>query len=190
MRRQLMWTLVVRSFAALMFGALALVWPEVTVEALALLFGAYVLADGLALLTSALRRRGGDMGHRTAHTAGGVLGIAVGVITIAWPGVTALALVSLIGAWAVGAGTAELWAATRFRRELHHEWILFAAGGASVVAGVLVLARPDAGALVVAQVAGVYAMISGLLTLAAAWRLHGTTAAAHRPRRTRHAWHT
>ncbi|KUN41009.1 hypothetical protein AQJ30_03720 [Streptomyces longwoodensis] len=190
MRRQLMWTLVVRSFAALMFGALALVWPEVTVEALALLFGAYVLADGLSLLTSALRRRGGDMGHRTAHAAGGMLGIAVGAVTIAWPGVTALALVSLIGAWAVGAGAAELWAATRFRRELHHEWMLFAAGGASVVAGVLVGARPDAGALVVAQVVGVYAMISGLLTLAAAWRLHGTTAAAHRPRRTRHAWHT
>lgn len=53
-----MWTLVVRSFAALMFGALALVWPEVTVLALALLFGAYALADGLTLLTSALRREG------------------------------------------------------------------------------------------------------------------------------------
>ncbi|MEU3293865.1 DUF308 domain-containing protein [Streptomyces longwoodensis] len=189
MRRQLMWTLVVRSFAALMFGALALVWPEVTVLALALLFGAYALADGLALLTSALHR-GGDVGHRTAHAAGGALGIVIGVITVAWPGITALALVSLIGAWAVGAGAAEIWAAARFRHELHHEWMLFAAGGASVVAGVLVWARPDAGALVIAQVVGVYAMIVGLLTLAAAWRLHGATAAAHRPRPTRHAWHT
>ncbi|NKQ28795.1 HdeD family acid-resistance protein [Streptomyces galbus] len=186
MRRQLMWTLVVRSFAALMFGALALVWPEVTVAALALLFGAYALADGLTLLTSALRREG-DAGHRTAHTAGGVLGIVVGVTAIAWPGVTALALAGLIGAWAVGSGAAEIWAAARFRHELHHEWMLFAAGGASVVAGVLVWARPDAGALGMTQVIGVYAMIAGLLTLAAAWRLHGTTAAVHRPRHTRQA---
>ncbi|MBL1103481.1 HdeD family acid-resistance protein [Streptomyces sp. 5-8] len=185
MRRQLMWTLVLRGSAALLFGIAALVWPGVTVLALALLFGAYALVDGLALLTSAFRKEG-DNGHRLAHAVGGFLGIAAGVITIAWPGVTALALVTLVGAWAVITGIVEVWAAVRFRRELHHEWLLFLAGAASVIAGVLIWTRPDVGAITVAQVIGLYALISGALVLGTAWRLNGTIA-AHSAHHARHA---
>ncbi|MFF9282974.1 HdeD family acid-resistance protein [Streptomyces griseosporeus] len=186
MRQQLKWMLVLRGGAAMLFGILALIWPEVTVLALALLFGAYALVDGVALLVSAFRREGAK-GHRLAHAVGGVLGIAAGLITIAWPGVTALALVTVVGAWAVVTGLAELWAAVHFRRELHHEWLLFVAGAASLLAGVLILARLDVGAVTVAQVIGLYALISGALVLASAWRLHGTTSPARSARR--HARH-
>ncbi|UFR00098.1 HdeD family acid-resistance protein [Streptomyces sp. Go40/10] len=186
MRRQLMWMLVLRGAAALLFGIAALVWPGVTVLALALLFGVYALVDGVALLAGALRKEG-DKGHRLAHAVGGVLGIAAGVITIAWPGVTALALVTLVGAWAVITGISEIWAAVHFRREAHHEWLLFLAGAASVVAGVLLWARPDVGAITVAQIIGIYALISGALALGTARRLHGTTATAHATRHARHA---
>ncbi|WP_318199381.1 HdeD family acid-resistance protein [Streptomyces sp. SCL15-4] len=186
MRRQLTWMLVLRGAAALLFGIVALIWPGVTVLALALLFGVYALVDGVALLASAVRKEGGT-GHRSAHAVGGVLGIVVGVIAIAWPGVTALALISLVGAWAVITGITEIWAAVHFRRELHHEWLLFLAGAASVIAGVLIWARPDVGAITVAQVIGLYALISAALVLATAWRLHGTTAAARPARHARHA---
>ncbi|MEU0336737.1 DUF308 domain-containing protein [Streptomyces sp. NPDC006193] len=186
MRRQLMWMLVLRGAAALSFGAMAVVWPAVTVLALALLFGAYALVDGATLLASAFRREG-DTGHRAAHAVAGAVGVAAGVITIAWPGVTALALVALIGAWAVITGVVEIWAAVRFRRELHHEWALFLAGGASVVAGALVWTRPEAGALTLAQIVGVYALVSGGLALAAARRLHGAGAVARPARHARHA---
>ncbi|MEV5440738.1 HdeD family acid-resistance protein [Streptomyces sp. NPDC052682] len=186
MRRQLMWMLVLRGGAALLFGVIALVWPAVTVVALALLFGAYALLDGVALLVSAVRRKG-DQAHRLAHAAAGVLGIAAGVFTIAWPGVTALGLVVLAGAWSVITGVAELWAAVRFRRELHHEWALFAAGGASVLAGLLLWARPEVGAITIAQIIGVYALLSGGLLLTAARHLHGTTPAARLTHHARHA---
>ncbi|MEW2285126.1 HdeD family acid-resistance protein [Streptomyces sp. NPDC047841] len=186
MRRQLMWMLVARGTAALLFGVVALVWPGVTVLALALLFGVYALADGLALLVSAFRRQG-DAAHRAAHATGGVLGAAAGVVSIAWPGVTVLALAALIGAWAVVTGSAEIWAAVRFRHELHHEWVLFLAGVVSVAAGVLVWVRPDVGALTIAQVIGVYALLSGALVLAAARRLRGTATARQPVRHARHA---
>ncbi|MEV5170576.1 DUF308 domain-containing protein [Streptomyces flaveolus] len=186
MRRQLMWMLVARGAAALLFGVVALVWPGVTVLALALLFGVYALVDGLALLASAFRRRG-DTAHRAAHAIGGVLGIGAGVVGIGWPGVTALALAALIGAWAVVTGIAEIWAAVRFRRELHHEWALFLAGAVSVAVGVLAWARPDVGAITIAQVIGVYALVSGALVLAAARRLRGTATAGRPVRHARHA---
>ncbi|WP_236076518.1 DUF308 domain-containing protein [Streptomyces coffeae] len=77
-------------------------------------------------------------------------------------------------------------ASAGFRRELHHEWVLFLAGTASVVAGALLWARPDVGAITIAQVMGIYALISGALVLAAAWRLHHTTTAAHSAHHARH----
>jgi uncharacterized membrane protein HdeD (DUF308 family) len=179
-----MWMLVLRGVAALSFGIVALLWPGVTVLALALLFGVYALVDGVALLASAVRKEGAKA-HRLAHAVGGVLGIVAGVISIAWPGVTALALITLVGAWAVITGITEIWAAVHFRRELHHEWLLFLAGAASVIAGVLLWARPDVGAITVAQIIGLYALISGALVLGTAWRLHGITTA----RPARHARH-
>ncbi|MEU5084344.1 MULTISPECIES: HdeD family acid-resistance protein [Streptomyces] len=191
LRRQLMGMLVARGSVALLFGVVALVWPGVTALALALLFGLYALGDGLALLTGSCRREG-DAAHRAAHAAGGVLGIAAGLVAIAWPGVTALALGTLIGAWAVTTGVAEIWAAVRFRRELRHEWALFLTGAASVVAGVLLWARPDVGTTVVAQVIGGYALLTGALVLSAAHRLRGEDPAArpaHRAPHARHAHH-
>ncbi|WP_436956140.1 HdeD family acid-resistance protein [Streptomyces sp. SudanB182_2057] len=188
LRRQLMRMLVARGAVALAFGVLALVWPGVTALALALLFGLYALGDGLALLTGSCRREEGGT-HRVAHAAGGVLGLAAGLVAIAWPGVTALALVTLIGAWAVTTGVAEIWAAARFRREPRHQWALLLAGAASVVAGVLLWARPDVGAVAVARVVGCYALVSGASLLAAAHRLRDAAPAARPARGARHAHH-
>ncbi|MFJ8945112.1 HdeD family acid-resistance protein [Streptomyces sp. NPDC102395] len=188
MRHQLTWMLALRGAAALSFAVMALVWPEVTALALALLFGAYALVDGVTWLASALRRDG-DRRHRLIHAVGGLLGVTAGLVSLAWPGVTALALVGLVGTWAVVTGVAEIWAAVRFRRELHHEGVLFLAGAASVIAGILVWARPDAGAVAIAQVTGVCALISGALVLAAAWRLHNDAGAGSPARHARHARH-
>ncbi|MFF9023754.1 HdeD family acid-resistance protein [Streptomyces eurythermus] len=188
LRRQLMGMLVARGSVALLFGVVALVWPAVTAPALALLFGLYALGDGLALLTGSCRREG-DATHRVAHAAGGVLGIAAGLVAVAWPGATARALGTLIGAWAVTTGVAEICAAVRFRREVRHEWALFLAGAASVVAGVLLWARPDAGATAVAEVIGGYALVTGALVLSAAHRLRGTAPAPRPAHHARHAHH-
>jgi uncharacterized membrane protein HdeD (DUF308 family) len=38
----------------------------------------------------------------------GVLGVAAGVLTFIWPGITALALIFFIGAWAVVTGAIEV----------------------------------------------------------------------------------
>ena len=44
------WTLALRGLAAIVFGVVAWIWPDLTVTALVLLFGAYALVDGLAWL--------------------------------------------------------------------------------------------------------------------------------------------
>lgn len=176
--------LAVRGAIAVIFGVLALLWPKATVLALALLFGAYALVDGVGMLVSGIRQPG-DRWQRTAQVLGGLLGVGAAIVTVIWPGVTAFVLVILIGAWAVVTGAMEIWAAIRLRRELTNEWLLAVVGVASVIAGVIILVRPDVGAIAIAQVIGIYALVAGVLMLISAWRLRkapaGTQAQMRRP---------
>ncbi|MGA5895203.1 HdeD family acid-resistance protein [Streptomyces venetus] len=165
--------LAARGVAAVVFGVLTLLWPQLTVPALAWVFGAYALVDGVVLLGTAWRHR---QERRPAATcaAVGALGVAAGLVTALWPGLTALALLVVAGAWAIMTGCLGLWVATRMRHELRHAWWWRASAVVSVAAGALLWLRPEAGAVAIALVLGVYALIAGGLWLAAAWRAYPT----------------
>jgi uncharacterized membrane protein HdeD (DUF308 family) len=173
--RQYGWLIAVRGIIAIVFGFLALLWPGITVLALAVLFGAFALVDGTGMLIGYFRRRVGGR-YRAAHLVAGVAAVVFGVFTLVWPGITVLALTVLIGAWAVVVGMLEIVAATEGRSE----WYVGLIGALSIVAGVLILLRPGIGALAIAQIIGVYAIIIGALRLAETWRLYRSTAGRRR----------
>jgi uncharacterized membrane protein HdeD (DUF308 family) len=162
--------LAVRGLLASLFGVLALAWPGVTVYALVLLFGAYALVDGVGQLVAAARGRD-DRRQRLAQMMGGVLGVGLGLLSLFWPGATAFALAILIGVWAITTGVAEIVAAVRLRRVIRGEVLLGLAGLASVIAGLLIVVRPDVAAVAIAQVIGVYALIYAALLIALALRV-------------------
>jgi uncharacterized membrane protein HdeD (DUF308 family) len=166
-RKTSMWLLALRGVIAIVFGVLAILWPGVTLVALALLFGAYVLVNGVITIVAAFRRQP-DAARRTAMVISGLLGVAAGVIALVWPAITALALVVIVGAWAVVTGMLEIWAATR----LPGQWLPLVVGIATMVIGILVLVRPGIGAVALALTVGVYAIIAGVLMLAESWRIH------------------
>ncbi|MEV6180514.1 DUF308 domain-containing protein [Streptomyces sp. NPDC052015] len=174
--RRTIWVLGARGAIAVLFGGLTLVWPQVTVLALARAFGTYALADGAVLLGAAWRHRGELRPAVVCAAAAGALGIAAGAMTALWPGPTALVLLVMAGAWAVVTGCLELWVATRMRHELRYAWWWRASAAVSVAAGVLLWLRPYAGAMDVALVLGVYALIAGGIWLSAAWREYRTHA--------------
>src|SRR4051812_32809674 len=113
------WAVVLRGVAGVLFGLLALIWPQITLWALVVLFGAYALVDGVITLVTAFggnRERAGS--SRGWLIVEGIAGIVIGILTFVWPGVTALALLWLIAAWALVTGVLEIIAAVRLRREL------------------------------------------------------------------------
>jgi uncharacterized membrane protein HdeD (DUF308 family) len=185
------WLLGVRGVLAVVFGILAVIWPGVTVIALALLFGVFAIVTGLEQLVHAIRPVPGPSnpvtgfadgtGPRVARGVAGFVGLVIGVMAIAWPGVTAVALAILVGVWAVLTGLADLWLATR----QHGGWPLALIGALAIVAGLFIMVRPAAGALAIAWAIGVYAIVSGVLLLLAAYQLihqgsgRGRMAAAH-----------
>jgi uncharacterized membrane protein HdeD (DUF308 family) len=180
--------LAVRGMAAVVFGLLTLLWPSITLTALVLLFGVYALVDGAMILTATLRGEPGTGGERGWLVVEGVAGIAAGLVTFAWPGITALVLLYLIAAWAAFTGAMEIAFAIRLRRTLRHEWLLFMAGVLSLVFAALLAMFPRTGALAITWLIGWYALVIGGLWLALAARLHKLESSMEpRPRPARHA---
>lgn len=164
------WALALRGVIAVLFGVLTWIWPALTLGSLVLLFGAYVLLDGIFSVLAALKA---PQGHQRwwVLLIEGVVGIAVGVLTFLWPGVTGLVLLYLVGAWAILTGVLEIAAAIRLRKHIRGEWFLALSGVASLLFGLLVMVAPIAGALAIALWIGAYAIVFGLLLLALAFRL-------------------
>jgi uncharacterized membrane protein HdeD (DUF308 family) len=164
--------LAVRGVAAVAFGLLTLLWPSLTLTALVLLFGAYVLVSGAIILYAALRGDPVARSDRGWLILEGVVSIIAGVVTFAWPGITALALLYLIAIWAAVTGVLELAIAIRLRRTLPNEWLLVAAGVLSLLFAALLVISPGAGALAITWLIGWYALVVGALLLSLAYRLH------------------
>jgi uncharacterized membrane protein HdeD (DUF308 family) len=161
------WLVALEGVIAIVFGVLAIAWPGLTILVLAVLFAVYVLVHGVVTLARAARR-GMDVPRRVARILIASISIVAGVLALVWPQITALALVFLVGVWAVASGLLEIFAASR----LSAGWWPVVVGIASLLAGVLILVNPRAGAYAIALVIGVYAIIAGILLLAEAWRLH------------------
>lgn len=162
------WTLVLRGLAAVIFGILAFVWPGITFTVLVLFFGAYVLWDGVFALIGAFRSQAG---RRWPLILEGVVGIIAGVLTFLWPGAATLALLLIIGAWAVITGVFEIIAALRLREEIEGEWLLLIGGVLSVLFGIALAIWPAAGLLAVTWIIGAYAILFGILLMVLGFRL-------------------
>ena len=171
------WLLVLRGIFAVLFGVVAFGWPGLTAEALVFVFGAYALANGIFTLGLAIRSASGTPGRGTLLLLG-LLGAAAGILTFVYPGNTALALLWVIAFWAIFTGIVEVAAAIQLRKVLTNEWVLLLSGILSVVFGVLVIARPNAGALSILWLIGTYAILYGIMLLTIAIRLRSLASQA------------
>jgi uncharacterized membrane protein HdeD (DUF308 family) len=166
------WLVVLRGVAAIIFGVLALLNPGAAILGLVLVFGVYALVDGVMAIVSAFYRRQSDA-RWWAVALEGLIGVAVGVLAILWPGITAISLLYLIAAWAIITGIMEMVAAVRLRKEITGEWLLFLAGVLSVIAGIAIAFMPGPGAVAVVWTIAAYALVSGIVMIALGLRLRG-----------------
>src|SRR5215467_8034991 len=166
------WALALRGAAAVLFGLLTFFLPGITLVTLVLLFGAYALVDGLFNVVAFFR----VASHHWAFLIEGVIGLIAGILTFAWPAITAITLLYLIAFWAIFTGVFEIVASIRLRKVIANEWLLLVMGLLSALFGLLILFSPGAGALAIVLWIGVYALIFGIVLLALAFRLR-----AHKP---------
>jgi uncharacterized membrane protein HdeD (DUF308 family) len=104
----------------------------------------------------------------------GILAVIVGIIALAWPGVTVLALVILFAVYAfmaAGLQAARAFSSRNAGPVLGHLLL----GLVDLAAGVIALAWPGPTALVLVLIVGVWAIVAGLVEIAAAFG-HGEAA--------------
>lgn len=173
------WALVLRGLAAIAFGVLAFVWPQITLTALVFLWGAYALVDGAFAIPAGVKSHGENK-RWWVLLLEGILGVAAGLVAFLVPGITALALLILIAAWAMVTGAFEIAAAIQLRKYIKGEWLLALAGVASVLFALALLFNPAAGALALVWLIGAYSIVFGVLLIVLGVRLHSLVRSADR----------
>lgn len=164
------WLVLLRGVVAILFGILAFAWPGLTLLTLVVLYGAFAFADGVLAIGAAIAGKG-PTSARWWLVLSGVLGLAVGAIAFAAPGAVALVLLVFIAAWSIALGVMQIVAAIQLRKEIEHEWLLILSGLVSVGFGAILLFQPVAGALAIVWMIAAYAIVSGIVYIAWAFRL-------------------
>ena len=165
--KRMRWALGLNGALAIAFGLAILIWPNISLYALVLVFGAFSLARGVIGLGSAI---GSPMRQGRGWLAvSSLASIAVGVVVFFWTDMSALALLYVIGAYAIVLGVIAF--AGAFRVPLldgTDRAVLALTGVVSVVFGIVMFAKPGDGALVLLALIAAYALVIGIAELTVA----------------------
>jgi uncharacterized membrane protein HdeD (DUF308 family) len=163
---KLRWALGLNGVLSIAFGVVILVWPGISLFALTILFGAYSLATGVVGLGGALM--GAVKGERAWLVVSSLLGIAVGIIVLVWPDISELALLYVIGAYAVALGILAVVGAFYLPLDGGDTALMVLSGLVSILFGIVIFAKPGDGALVVLALIAAFALINGISELVVA----------------------
>ncbi len=166
------WLFLVRGLIAILYGVLAFIWPGQAWLALVIVFGIFMLLDGIFTLVAGIDfLRFFDRGW--AVVLEGVVGIVIGVATLIWRNQASQVLVYTIAIWAVVTGIFEIVTASRIRFFIPGEWSMILAGILSILFGVLLFVFPGAGQVGLVWAMGFYAIFFGTTQIFFSSRLHG-----------------
>ena len=167
---RLRWALGIQGLLWLAFGVVILVWPGISLHALVIVFGAFSLANGIIMLGAAIAGRVRE--GRGWLALSGVLGIAIGVLVFVWPGISALALLYVIGAYALALGVLAVGGGIWLPLDGGDRALLALTGVVSVLFGIVIFAKPGDGALVLLALIAAFALVRGIteLVVAIGWK--------------------
>lgn len=166
-----MWkSMIVSGIVAIAFAVLILVWPNIGLATLIALFGAFALVSGIATIVGAFSVSL-PSNQRVGLVLQGLLGIAVGVVVFVWPDLSALGLLYAIAIWAIALGIFEIVLAFDLPISGKRALLLGLGGLLSIAFGVIMFAKPGAGAVAVLALIAAFALVSGIMEIAYALEL-------------------
>jgi len=157
---------VLRGVLAIIFGIVALSWPDKTAAVIIWVVGIFAVVDGVVEIVEGIRRRGTGNGTAVLVTMG-VLSLAVGVVLLVWPGKTAIVLTWIVGFWAVVYGLFQTVASLDLRKVPGSGWGWgVVAGLLGIVFGLLVLFNVNAGLVSIVWLLALFAIVWGVMLVA------------------------
>jgi uncharacterized membrane protein HdeD (DUF308 family) len=160
------WALGLTGALSVVYGIVILVWPDISLYSLVILFGAFAFARGVVGLGMAL---GGPIREGRGWLAlSSLAGITVGVLTFFWTDMSALALLYVIGAYAITLGIIAVGGAFWLPLDDADRVVLGLTGFVGILFGIVMFAKPGDGALALLALISAYALITGVAELTAA----------------------
>jgi uncharacterized membrane protein HdeD (DUF308 family) len=155
-------SVALRGVAALAFGVLALTWSAITLHTLVIIFGIFALVDGMLEGYNAMTaKRQEQKWFLTALRS--LIGIVIGIVSLAVPGVTGTVFLALIGIWAILSGVGEIVIAIKLPLSKAGQYLLEFGGLISLIFGIIMLSLVNSQALDQTWLIGIYALVFGVV---------------------------
>ncbi|HEY5144814.1 MAG TPA: HdeD family acid-resistance protein [Solirubrobacteraceae bacterium] len=164
--RSLWWLFLLFGLLTLAAGIIVLVWPSISLQAIAVIIGIFLLIDGVFELIASIAGRG-EQGRGLVAVLG-VISIIAGLILIKKPFGALTAFVVVVGIWFVISGVIRFVGAFA---ESENRGTNIAVGLLDVAAGIIVLVWPHVGLATLAIIIGIVLIVRGIAFTAAGWQI-------------------
>ena len=160
------WAIGLNGVLAIALGVVIIVWPSISLFSLVIVFGIFAVARGVVGLAAAISSPASS--GRGWLIFNSLLSIAVGVVVFWRTDMSALALLYVIGFYAIAIGVMEIVGAYWIPIANSDRVLLALTGAISIVFGVVMFAKPGDGALAVLALIAAYLLIIGLIEVTVA----------------------
>jgi uncharacterized membrane protein HdeD (DUF308 family) len=150
-------------------GVIVLAKPHISLDTLAVVFGIFLLIDGVLEMSWALTRRGEN---RALIGLVGVVTLVVGVVLIRHPTKAVPVIALLLGLWLIVLGVIRL---LRASDQTDRRGPAMFSGLVELVGGIVIVASPHIGVATLALLVGIVFIVRGLALCVVAWALHRAT---------------
>ena len=176
------WAFIIKGFLALIFSVLAFIMPVTAILALAIVFGAFALADGIFGIIASVRKiRKGNRWGWLIFSA--IISILAGIAVIVSPLIATVVIASFlwtsISFWSIFVGISEIITALRLRKEIKGELWMILSGLFSVILGAIILwmfiTQPENVLLASGWLLGINAFLSAMTYFFLGFKLKKTS---------------
>lgn len=164
--------LLLTGIAGILTGLLAIIWPGITLVVIAIIWGAYALAEGIVQIYAAFKL---GKSVRGPLLFSGILGIIFGVIVLFNPDIGIVVIAWMLGFWMILRAIEEFSAAFDKGTETSERVLYGLVGVLYIAAAIVFFAAPGLSAAVVAMWLGFLALFTGIFLIVLAFRVrkHG-----------------
>jgi uncharacterized membrane protein HdeD (DUF308 family) len=178
------WLVLLRAIAAILLGILLFANPGALLMVIMIYIGVYWLIDGIFTVIASLRGRK-NLEHWGWGIFTGIISILAGLVVLSQPVLSALLTTTffayLVGFLAIVSGISSLVSGFRLH-QASGEWSMIIGGLMSLLFGLLLVFNPLFSSFVLLSMAGIFALIGGIILLLFAIRMRSAVkAGTHAP---------
>jgi uncharacterized membrane protein HdeD (DUF308 family) len=165
------WKLIAANgVAAILFGFVLVLWPDIGLTTIVAAVAVYALVrgvlSGLAAFSAPL-----PQAERGWLTLEAIAGTAIGIALLVWNDISAKALLYVVAAWAIGIGILMLVAAIQLPLSGGPRLLLALNGLVAGAFGAVMFIEPDAGAVAIVALIAAFTIVIGVMQVGFALEL-------------------